>query len=195
MPMLDIVAAACSKVLELVREQPATRAEGGLTLTRERPVTVGSLMTSPAITCNPETTLAEVAQLMWNHDVGFLPVVARGTGELIGVITDRDALMGAWTQGKPLWEVPASVPMHTNPKTCRPEMPIEEAEEALAAYQVYRLPVVDAQGRLVGVLSLRDVARKAAVGRTGTIQRDVAVVLGSIGAPRALRALPPSTMH
>jgi CBS-domain-containing membrane protein len=85
--------------------------------------------------------------------------------------------------------------MQRTPKTCRPDMPIEEAEEALAAYQVHRLPVVDGQGRLVGVLSLHDVARKAAIAGNGTMEREVAVVLGSIGAPRALRALPPSSMH
>ena len=192
MPMLDIVAAACSRVLNLVREQPPARAEGEHRLTLDRPLTVASVMTSPAVTCNPETTLGEVAQLMWTHDLGFLPVVARDTGELVGVITDRDALMGAWTQGKPLWDVPVSVSMERSVKTCRPDMPIAEAEEILGLSQLHRLPVVDGEGRLVAVLSLQDLARKATRTGDAAMACDVAVVLSAICSPRVG---PPAILH
>jgi CBS domain-containing protein len=64
---------------------------------------VESLMTTTPITCNRETPLGEVARLMWTKDVGFLPVVAKHTGQLVGVITDRDALIGAYMTGKLPW--------------------------------------------------------------------------------------------
>jgi CBS domain-containing protein len=178
MPMLDIVTGACSKVIDLVREKASFR-------THERGSTfkVEAVMTSPPVACHPDMPLSEVAHLMWTHEVGFLPVVARDSGQIVGVITDRDALMGAFTQGKPLWEVAASMSMAKPVHTCAPDMTLDEAERIMGANHVHRLPVVDAAQRLVGVLSLHDVARKARAIADPALEREVGVALGAICAP------------
>jgi CBS domain-containing protein len=172
---LDVV----SKVIGLVREKALPRSLG-----QRSTLNVAAVMSSPAISCHPETTLSEAAHLMWTNDVGFLPVVERDTGRVVGVVTDRDALMGAHTQGKPLWEVSVSVAMAKPAQTCRPEMPLDEADRIMAANRVHRLPVVDGAERLVGVLSLHDVARKARAIADATLEREVGIALGAICAPR-----------
>lgn len=178
--MRRVVADTCSKLLAMIREGVnACAAAGGPNMKVE------SLMTAPAITCNPETPLGEVARLMWTKDIGFLPVVAKDTGQLVGVITDRDALIGAYTNGKLLWEIPTEVSMARAVKTCRADMQVEEAEQIMGTNQVHRLPVVNGEGRLVGVISLNDIARRAATDADETLEQEVAVALGTICRPRA----------
>jgi CBS domain-containing protein len=75
-------------------------------------------------------------------------------------------------------------------QTCRPDMSLEEAESIMAANHVHRLPVVDAAERLVGVLSLHDVARKAKAIADPALEREVGVALGAICPPRAGAAQP-----
>jgi CBS domain-containing protein len=154
-----------------------------------RAMNVEHLMNVPAITCNPDTSLEEVASLMWKNDIGFLPVVAKDTGQLVGIITDRDAVIGAFTQGKRLAELAADVSMARSVKTCRVGMQVEDAEQIMEMNQIHRLPVVDDEGRLVGVISLNDIARRAASDEIEILEQEVAVALANICQPRTNRLL------
>ena len=144
---------------------------------------VRELMASSPITCRETATLGEAAQLMWEHDIGFLPVVD-DKGGLAGVITDRDGYMAAYFQGVPLSAIPVRAAMSTYVATVLPEAEVDEAELTMSDFQVHRLPVVDA-GKLVGVISLNDIARKAAGEANELLEEEVALTLGSIAQPRA----------
>ena len=145
---------------------------------------VSELMTPEVFTCTDRSMLAEAVKLMWEHDIGLVPVVSADKGELVGVVTDRDACVCAFFQGKPLWEIPVASAVSTRTVTCRPDVEVDEAEEIMSEFQVHRLPVVDAAGKLVGVISLNDLARRAAGEADEEFEEEVALTLGAISHPR-----------
>ncbi len=82
---------------------------------------VDQIMTKQASSCSPDNTLAEAAQLMWNHDCGCLPVsTGNSQSRVAGVITDRDICMSALFKAKPLQELRVSDAMSKQLQTCRP---------------------------------------------------------------------------
>jgi len=146
---------------------------------------VKAVMRSDVATCIPETKLTEVARLMWDGDTGFVAVIDPLTQVLVGVITDRDALMAAYTTGQTLEALTARVGMAKVVKTCSPEDQIEAAEQMMGEFRVHRLPVVDEQGKIAGVLSLNEIARKAAEEGDEFLEQEVGLTLGAICRPRA----------
>lgn len=119
-------------------------------------------MTKDPRTCTAEDALAAAARIMWEHDCGCVPVVAGpGSRRLVGVVTDRDVCMAAYTQGRPLWEIPVRAAMSSEVWTCHPDDTLKDAVRVMRHRQVRRLPVVDGQGHLLGLLSLTDVALAA----------------------------------
>lgn len=125
---------------------------------------VEQLMSTQVQSCRPEDTLAHAAQMMWERDCGCLPVCrGDGSGEVVATITDRDICMAAFLQHKPLHELNVSEAMARALYACRPEDAVADVENTMRAHQVRRLPVVDEQGRLVGLISLADLAREAAL--------------------------------
>lgn len=144
---------------------------------------VRQLMTPDVKTCSPEDTLEAVARKLWDHDVGAVVVVSGA--QVIGVITDRDLCMAAYTQRRPLHEVPVSTAMSRELHAVRPETPVEEALQLMKSAQVRRLAVVDEQGRPRGVVSMNDLAREATRARTKLAPASVVQALAAICAPRA----------
>jgi CBS domain-containing protein len=124
---------------------------------------VEQLMTKQVHTCGPEDTLERAAQLMWDYDCGSLPVCSGdGPSKAVGMITDRDIAMCAMFHPKSLRELPVSEAMARNLRVCRPTDSVEDAESVMRDAQVRRLPVVDSDERVVGMISLADLAREAA---------------------------------
>lgn len=151
---------------------------------------IQEIMNRPAVTCSQHDGLDTAARLMWEHDCGSLPVVD-GAGTVVGVITDRDICMAAYTQGRPLSALRVATAMAHQVYSCRPDEPIEAAEELMAHRHIRRLPVVDAEGRPVGVLSLNDLARSvSSTGKNGGAQRGVVRTLAAICEPRGHGAKP-----
>jgi CBS domain-containing protein len=146
---------------------------------------VNELMTTHVATCRESDSLDHAAGLMWENDCGIVPVVSE-TGQLIGVITDRDALMAAHFEGRPLSQIPIRNAMCRELQVSRAEETIRTAEARMRQAQVRRLPVVDASQRLVGILSLTDIARASDSPRNGDgiPMNEVARTLASIGQPR-----------
>lgn len=118
---------------------------------------VSELMSRPVETCSMQDSLNAAAQRMWEHNCGCVPVVD-SDGKALGMLTDRDVCMAAYTQGKPLGAIPVSTAMSKSIHTCAPTDTVAAAEKLMAARQVRRLPVVDKDGRVVGLLSLHDIA-------------------------------------
>jgi CBS domain-containing protein len=121
---------------------------------------VAQLMQSQVKTCGIEDTLHRAAQLMWEGDFGCVPIVDKDL-KVVGVITDRDACMGAYTQGKPLHEIPVRLCMSKQVWSCRADDALSTAEKLMQDRRIRRLPVVDGAGRLVGIISLNDIALQA----------------------------------
>ena len=152
---------------------------------------VEQLMTRTVRTCHPGDTLNVPAQIMWEHDCGCVPVVMdeEGGARVVGMLTDRDICMAAYTQGRPLEAIAVSSAMSQRVCSCRPTDALRVALNVLRANQLHRLPVVNADDHLIGVLSLADVAREAGRehGRRGVEVKDedIAQTLEAISEPRA----------
>ncbi|HME73160.1 MAG TPA: CBS domain-containing protein [Myxococcota bacterium] len=124
---------------------------------------VEHLMTKDVCVCRPSDSLNHAAQLLWENDIGTLPVVADdGSNCLVGILTDRDICMAAYTRGGSLSNLVVDQAMSRNVKACTPMTTLEEAAHEMAEAQVHRLPVVDGSRQLLGMLSLADLAREAA---------------------------------
>ena len=150
---------------------------------------VKDLMTSPAMTCRADARLNDVARVMWECDCGSVPIVDQD-GRLKGILTDRDVCMAAYTQGKPLQEIPVDTAMTEQVLVCHVDDSLETAEQLMREGQVRRIPVIDNDGRPRGILSMNDVTRAAAEERRATIDREVVQTLAAVGEPRNQRARP-----
>lgn len=121
---------------------------------------VDEVMTHEPVRCRAHDSLARAAQLMWDHDCGCVPVVD-DSEHLVGIVTDRDAAMAALHSGRPLHELVVAQAMARDPVTVHPEQQVNEAQASMRRGRVRRLPVIDGTGRLVGLLSLHDLAQTA----------------------------------
>jgi hypothetical protein len=92
---------------------------------------------------------------MWDGDIGCVPVVAE-SGHVVGMVTDRDICMAALTREQPLREIPVAVAMSKEILSCPPDATLIEAEEIMRSGQLRRLPVIDSDSSLVGIVSLND---------------------------------------
>ncbi len=145
---------------------------------------VEQLMTKNVHACRPDEPLSTAAAIMWQHDCGCVPVVDEDR-HVLGMVTDRDICMASLTQGKPAHELPVTLPMSGKVWSCRPTDTIDGAERTMREKRVRRLPVVDANNRLVGILSFADIVREAK-GRPAEIS-DVEVrdTIAAIATPHA----------
>jgi CBS domain-containing protein len=136
----------------------------------ETKMLVEDLMTRNVASVRSDQSLAVAARLMWDCDCGALPVVDADSAKVVGMITDRDICMATWSRGLAPGEIRAREVMSDNLVTCQPRDAIARAEQVLRTKQIRRLPVVDSERRLLGILSLADIARAA--GATSKLESD-----------------------
>jgi CBS domain-containing protein len=125
---------------------------------------VREIMTADTKIVNPRDTVQSAAKLMSAYDVGFLPVGA--DDRLVGMITDRDIAIRAIGRGRGPDTLIADA-MTSDVKYCFDDEDVENACTYMGDLQVRRLPVLNRDKRLVGVIALGDIARKAADGSAG----------------------------
>ncbi|QEL25877.1 CBS domain-containing protein [Bosea sp. F3-2] len=125
---------------------------------------VSEVMTREVCVANPQETIQQAARLMAGLDVGVLPV---GDDErLVGMITDRDIAIRGVAEGKaPLTKV--SEVMSNEVRYCFADQEIAEVLQNMGDIQLRRLPVVDRDKRLVGILALSDAVAAVANGAAG----------------------------
>jgi CBS domain-containing protein len=121
---------------------------------------VEQLMTRNVRTCSPDESLSAAARIMWESDCGCVPVVAGA--RVVGMLTDRDVCMAAYTQGQPLRDIPVATAMARAVRSCRTRDSVSTALRIMTTGQVHRLPVLDEDDSLVGIVSMADIAREAA---------------------------------
>lgn len=120
---------------------------------------------------SPETPVSDAARLMRSEDVGSLPVLE---GErLTGVLTDRDIVVRAVAEEKDPRGMPVREVASGELVTIGPDEDLSEALRLMAMHQVRRLPVVDEDDRLVGVVAQADVAMEAKEKDVGQMLEDI----------------------
>lgn len=149
---------------------------------------VRDLMVTEVKCCAAYNTLNTAAQMMWDNDIGCIPVVDKD-GHVIGMLTDRDICMSAFFQGIPLTGALVTSAMSKEVFSCAPDDEIAAAEKPMRKKQVRRLPVIDAQGRLAGIISLNDIAREGVreveLNKAREVtDAEIAQVLATVCAPR-----------
>jgi CBS domain-containing protein len=123
-----------------------------------RPHAVGAIMTHRVKSCVADDTLSRVAQIMWDERCGVVPVVD-DVDRPVAMVTDRDVAMAAYIQGQPLDAIAVRSAMSKSLFSVHVAQSIWSAEGIMRRQGVRRLPVVDDQRRLVGVVSIDDIAR------------------------------------
>jgi len=122
--------------------------------------------------CRPQDSLNRAAKIMWDEPCGAVPVVD-DHGRPIGFLTDRDVCMAAYTQGKPLHELRVETTMARKVVSCVAEDDLAAAAGLMKQHRTRRLPVIDRDGALVGLLSLDDLACEAARALRGGINDEL----------------------
>jgi len=120
----------------------------------------GELMT-PSPTCAQAShSVADAAELMKREDVGLLPVVRDEGTRLIGVLTDRDIVLQVVAEGRDPRTTRVEDAMTPDPLACRSDEPLETVMELMATHQVRRMPIVDDNGDVVGIVAQADLATR-----------------------------------
>jgi CBS domain-containing protein len=121
-------------------------------------VRVSQIMTPDPACCTPDSTAREVALLMKEHDCGSVPVVDKlDSRRLVGTVTDRDLAVRGLAAGKGP-DTPVRELMTYDPISAAPEDEVEIVREVMIAQQVRRVPVVDENGAVVGIVAQADIA-------------------------------------
>jgi CBS domain-containing protein len=107
--------------------------------------------------CKPEDKVYEVAKLMCDKHIGCVPV-CNEKNQMVGLITDRDIILRTVSCGKDAKATPVSDIMTCNVCSCEPTASIDEATRLMSDFQIRRIPVCDCDNKIVGILSLGDLA-------------------------------------
>lgn len=141
---------------------------------------VNDVMTKDVATCGSGDSLNRAAQIMWERRCGCVPVLE--DGRVVGLLTDRDVCMAAYTQGRRIDDIAVATAMSRPAITCEASDDVDVAQDLMMGHGVRRLLVVGPEGALQGLISLDDIARSGAAwdGRGGIDLEQVALTLGEI---------------
>jgi CBS domain-containing protein len=118
---------------------------------------IKDVMTSNPVCCPPNATLQDVAQRMRDEDIGEVPIVEQdGARKLLGVVTDRDIVVRAVAAGRDIAALRASDCMTAPAVTCTENDTLEDCAQAMASHRVRRMPIVDENGELCGIVAQAD---------------------------------------
>ena len=120
---------------------------------------VRDVMTRHVVCCRLGDSLADAAKVMWERDCGVAPVVD-ADDVVVGIFTDRDLCMAAWSKGLPLHALRVGDVASKPVAVIGPDDSIGLAEARMRAHQLRRLPVVFASGKIAGILSLNDLVQR-----------------------------------
>jgi len=137
--------------------------------------TCRDVMTKNPVSALPGDSVASVAQLMKQRDIGPVPIVEdKSSNRLIGIVTDRDLALKVVADGRDPNSTLVRQVMTTDVVTCREDDEIEKALDAMSTHQLRRIPVVDADEMLVGIIAQADVAtRMDRPEKTGEVVREI----------------------
>jgi CBS domain-containing protein len=132
---------------------------------------VREVMTSNPCSIDADKSVAYAAKMMRDEDVGIAPIVEGD--RLVGVLTDRDIAVRVVAEGRDAEQVKVSEVASRDLVTLDPQQDLAEALRLMARHQVRRLPVVEEDGRLAGVVAQADVAKEADERETGEVVEQI----------------------
>jgi CBS domain-containing protein len=132
---------------------------------------IREIMSTPVEWITPDVPLKEAAAKMRDLDVGSLPVAEND--RLIGMLTDRDIVIRCIATGKDPGAVPARAAMSGNVYYCQDDQTVHDVAANMGEMQVRRMPVIDRDKRLVGILSLGDVAKAVQASSSGDALKEI----------------------
>lgn len=132
---------------------------------------IQKIMTTNPSTIEPKQSVVEAARIMKQEDAGVVPVTENG--RLTGMVTDRDIAIRVVAEGKDPQSTTVGEIASTNLVTLDPQQDLDEALRLMAQHQVRRLPVVEEDGRLVGVVAQADIARTGDDAKTGQVVQEI----------------------
>ena len=138
------------------------------------------VMTPRPACCTPDDTAQDVATVMRDRDCGCVPIIDQSTAKLLGIVTDRDLAVRGVAVGSSA-DTRIGDLMTASPQCCTETDPLDKVEWLMSTHQVRRMPVVDADGVCVGIISQADLARAAQDGRRVT-EHELAIVVERISA-------------
>ena len=119
------------------------------------------VMTKNPVCCLPNDMVANVAELMNSGNIGSIPVIENEqTKKLIGIVTDRDLALKIVAKGLDAKSTKVETVMTRKVVTCRADDDLQKALDAMAEHQLRRVPVVDADNKIVGIIAQADVATR-----------------------------------
>ena len=119
------------------------------------------VMTKNPVCCLPNDVVAKVAQLMKSENVGSIPVIENEqTKKLIGIVTDRDLTLKVVAEGLDSKSIKAETVMTLEVVTCLASDDLQKALDAMASHQLRRIPVIDKDHKVVGIIAQADVATR-----------------------------------
>ena len=128
-------------------------------------------MSDNPCTIDADKPVSYAAKMMKDEDVGFAPIVEGD--KLIGTVTDRDIAMKVVAEGRDPQSTTVREIASTNLVTIDPQQDLDDALRLMASSQVRRLPVVEEDGRLVGVVAQKDVAEQGDDAKTGEVVQEI----------------------
>jgi CBS domain-containing protein len=131
---------------------------------------ISEIMSRDVRTARPQDTIQDVAQAMREVDTGAVPVC--DGGRLMGIVTDRDIVVRAVSEGRS-FATPVTEVMSSNIEACYEDDDIRAAADKMAELQIRRLPVLDRDQRLVGIVSLGDIAQQGKDKTTGQALEEI----------------------
>lgn len=134
---------------------------------------VRDVMTPNPIACEAASTLRMVAAVMLSNDCSAVPILR--SGEVLGIVTDRDIACRAVARGWNASEVPAAAVMSAQLVAIHPEEPVEEAARLMKENQIHHLPVIDSEGALVGIIAQSDLGRRMSDKEFGQMARKTSI--------------------
>jgi CBS domain-containing protein len=147
---------------------------------------VKDLMTKSVSACDGQTNLSSAAIMMWDGDCGILPVVDERE-KITGVITDRDLSIAMATKNKlPADVLVGEIVKKGNVEACSPDDDVKKALKIMGEKQIRRLPAVNEEGRLQGILSINDLIRHSQANSRELSDKDVLEVLKAISSKHAM---------
>lgn len=118
---------------------------------------VKDCMTQNVYCCNPGTNVADAAKLMCDNHIGCIPV-CDANNYVVGILTDRDIILRTISSNKDAKTTPVSDVMTCNVCSCKQDATIDEVTKLMSDFQIRRIPVCDQNNKIVGILSLGDLA-------------------------------------
>lgn len=138
------------------------------------------VMTKTPVSCLPADSVMKVAQLMSRDNIGSLLVIDNEeTQKLVGIVTDRDLALKVLSEGRDAKSTKVETVMTRNVVTCHPEDDLQKALDAMAQHQLRRMPVVDDNKMILGIIAQADIAtRLNQPEKTGEMVKEISQVKG-----------------